>query len=77
MDVHRELLSFKCDTLFTSHQVCVVIILTRINVDFFCLSPHMQLNGGGHVAMLELHGEHFGPHLKVWFGDVEAETMFR
>ncbi|XP_063072279.1 recombining binding protein suppressor of hairless-like protein [Engraulis encrasicolus] len=37
----------------------------------------LELNGGGHVAMLELHGENFGPHLKVWFGDVEAETMFR
>uniref|UniRef100_A0AAY4ESA0 Recombining binding protein suppressor of hairless-like protein n=1 Tax=Denticeps clupeoides TaxID=299321 RepID=A0AAY4ESA0_9TELE len=37
----------------------------------------LELNGGGHVATLELHGEHFGPHLKVWFGNVEAETMFR
>jgi len=27
--------------------------------------------------MLELHGENFSPHLKVWFGDMEAETMFR
>ncbi|XP_064162165.1 recombining binding protein suppressor of hairless-like protein [Anguilla rostrata] len=37
----------------------------------------LELNGGGHVAMLEINGENFGPHLKVWFGDVEAETMFR
>ncbi|XP_036427455.1 recombining binding protein suppressor of hairless-like protein isoform X2 [Colossoma macropomum] len=37
----------------------------------------LELNGGGHVAMLELHGENFGPHLKVWFGNMEAETMFR
>uniref|UniRef100_A0A3B3QLZ5 Recombination signal binding protein for immunoglobulin kappa J region like n=2 Tax=Paramormyrops kingsleyae TaxID=1676925 RepID=A0A3B3QLZ5_9TELE len=37
----------------------------------------LELNGGGHVAMLEIHGENFGPHLKVWFGNVEAETMFR
>ncbi len=36
-----------------------------------------QLNGGGDVAMLELAGENFAPALKVWFGDVEAETMFR
>ena len=36
-----------------------------------------QLNGGGDVAMLELHGENFIPNLKVWFGEVEAETMFR
>merc|ERR1719468_1189943 len=27
--------------------------------------------------MLELTGECFTPNLKVWFGDVEAETMFR
>ncbi|XP_071956116.1 recombining binding protein suppressor of hairless-like isoform X2 [Antedon mediterranea] len=37
----------------------------------------LQLNGGGDVAMLELNGENFNPSLKVWFGDVEAETMFR
>ncbi len=29
------------------------------------------------MAMLELTGENFNPGLKVWFGDVEAETMFR
>ena len=27
--------------------------------------------------MLELTGESFTPNLKVWFGDVEAETMYR
>lgn len=37
----------------------------------------LHLNGGGDVAMLELSGENFTPALKVWFGDVEAETMFR
>ncbi|XP_018600025.2 recombining binding protein suppressor of hairless-like protein [Scleropages formosus] len=37
----------------------------------------LELNGGGHVAMLEIQGENFSPHLKVWFGNVEAETMFR
>lgn len=36
-----------------------------------------QLNGGGDVAMLELTGESFSPNLRVWFGDVEAETMYR
>ena len=36
-----------------------------------------QLNGGGEVAMLELTGENFTPHLKVWFGEVEAETLHR
>ncbi|XP_023216231.1 recombining binding protein suppressor of hairless-like isoform X1 [Centruroides sculpturatus] len=37
----------------------------------------LHLNGGGDVAMLELAGENFTPNLKVWFGDVEAETMYR
>jgi recombining binding protein suppressor of hairless len=35
------------------------------------------LNGGGESEMLELTGENFTPHLKVWFGEVEAETMYR
>ncbi|KAL4225688.1 hypothetical protein ACF0H5_016377 [Mactra antiquata] len=37
----------------------------------------LHLNGGGDVAMLDLTGENFTPMLRVWFGDVEAETMFR
>ena len=37
----------------------------------------LQLNGGGDAAMLELSGENFSSSLKVWFGDVEAETMYR
>ncbi|KAM9527687.1 recombining binding protein suppressor of hairless-like protein isoform 2-T2 [Guaruba guarouba] len=37
----------------------------------------LQLTGGGDVAMLEVQGEYFHAHLKVWFGDVEAETMHR
>ena len=41
----------------------------------FVLFP--QLNGGGDVAMLELTGENFTPNLRVWFGDVESETMYR
>lgn len=39
--------------------------------------PLSQLSGGGDVATLELHGENFHAGLKVWFGDVEAETMYR
>lgn len=27
--------------------------------------------------MLELTGENFTPNLRVWFGEVEAETMYR
>uniref|UniRef100_A0A672ZEX5 Recombination signal binding protein for immunoglobulin kappa J region-like n=1 Tax=Sphaeramia orbicularis TaxID=375764 RepID=A0A672ZEX5_9TELE len=37
----------------------------------------LEVNGGGHVAMLEIHGENFSPQLKVWFGNNEAETMFK
>lgn len=37
----------------------------------------LQLNGGGDVAMVELTGENFTPHLTVWFGEVAAETMHR
>ncbi|KAA8594884.1 hypothetical protein FQN60_012019, partial [Etheostoma spectabile] len=37
----------------------------------------LQLNGGGDVAMLELTGQNFTPTLRVWFGDVEADTMYR
>ena len=27
--------------------------------------------------MLELSGENFTPRIKVWFGEVEAETLHR
>ncbi|XP_072237653.1 recombining binding protein suppressor of hairless-like protein [Leuresthes tenuis] len=37
----------------------------------------LEVTGGGHVAMLEIDGENFNPHLKVWFGNNEAETMFK
>lgn len=44
---------------------------------FFLYLLCFQLNGGGDVAMLELTGQNFTPNLRVWFGDVEAETMYR
>lgn len=37
----------------------------------------LLLNGGGDVAVMELIGENFTPSLKVWFGEVEAETFHR
>lgn len=43
----------------------------------YCGFSDLQLNGGGDVAMLELTGQNFTPNLRVWFGDVEAETMYR
>ena len=36
---------------------------------------HVQPSGDG--AMLDMLGECFSPSMKVWFGDVEADTMFR
>ena len=30
----------------------------------------------GDVAMLELRGKNFTPNLRVWFGDVEIETVY-
>ncbi|XP_061405151.1 recombining binding protein suppressor of hairless-like isoform X1 [Lethenteron reissneri] len=36
----------------------------------------LELHGGGDVATLELTGEHLEPGLKVWFGAVEAETLY-
>ncbi|XP_067361235.1 recombining binding protein suppressor of hairless-like protein isoform X2 [Channa argus] len=43
----------------------------------FPIITGLEVNGGGHVAMLEISGENFNPHLKVWFGNNEAETMFK
>lgn len=37
----------------------------------------LLLNGGGDVAVMELAGENFTPQLKVWFGEVEADTFHR
>lgn len=37
----------------------------------------LQLSGGGDVARLDLNGQNFHPNLRVWFGDVEAETVYR
>ena len=37
----------------------------------------LQLAGGGQAARLELTGEDFAPGLQVWFGEVEADTVFR
>lgn len=60
-------LIYKCYFLFIySSPVTPVPIVNSLN-----------LNGGGDVAMLELSGDNFTPHLQVWFGDVEAETMYR
>ena len=61
-------------------------IFHYISLQFFVVSKQqnsyptlflIQLNGGGDVAMLELSGESFAPNLRVWFGEVEAETMYR
>jgi len=38
---------------------------------------HLELNGAKDSAMLGIKGENFTPNHCVWFGDVEAETMYR
>ena len=37
----------------------------------------LKLSVGEDLTMLEITGESFTPDLKVWFSDVEAETMYR
>ena len=37
----------------------------------------LKLSGGVDLTMLEITGEDFTPDLKVWFSDVEADTMYR
>ena len=37
----------------------------------------LKLSGGGDLTMLEITGENFTPDLRVWFSDVEADTMYR
>ncbi|XP_067564350.1 recombining binding protein suppressor of hairless-like protein [Pseudorca crassidens] len=50
---------------------------TREPVTPVPLISTLELSGGGDVATLELHGENLHAGLKVWFGEVEAETMYR
>ncbi|MBN3310322.1 RBPJL protein, partial [Amia calva] len=57
---------------FSESLSCVQASVTPIP-----LVSSLELNGGGDVAMLEVQGESFTPNLKIWFGDVEAETMYR
>uniref|UniRef100_A0A672G946 Recombination signal binding protein for immunoglobulin kappa J region-like n=1 Tax=Salarias fasciatus TaxID=181472 RepID=A0A672G946_SALFA len=60
----------------TNQLEVISVILCACVCACMCVS-FLQVNGGGHVAMLEIHGENFSPHLKVWFGNSEAETMFK
>ncbi|XP_051788421.1 recombining binding protein suppressor of hairless-like protein [Erpetoichthys calabaricus] len=57
---------------FSESLSCVQSLVTPIPV-----ISNLELNGGGDVAMLEFQGENFSPNLKICFGDVEAETMYR
>ena len=56
-------------------RTAIHLLLTYNTV--MCCAWLLQLNGGGDVAMVELTGENFTPHLTVWFGEVAAETMHR
>ncbi|XP_075939630.1 recombining binding protein suppressor of hairless-like protein [Anarhichas minor] len=57
---------------FNQGPSCIQTLVTP-----FPVITGLEVNGGGHVATLEVHGEHLSPHLKVWFGNSESETMFR
>jgi recombining binding protein (suppressor of hairless) len=37
----------------------------------------LKVTGGRDLNMLEVSGENFTPDLKVWFSDIEADTMYR
>ena len=37
----------------------------------------LKVTGGRDLNMLEVTGENFTADLKVWFADVEADTMYR
>ena len=37
----------------------------------------LKVTGGRDLNMLEVSGENFTADLKVWFSDIEVETMFR
>ncbi|XP_061486579.1 recombining binding protein suppressor of hairless-like protein [Rhineura floridana] len=81
-DVNRELLNdSSCWTIIGTETVEYTFSdsLTHIwdSVSPVPLITSLELTGGGDVAMLEVQGEYFHANLKVWFGDVEAETMYR
>ena len=37
----------------------------------------IKVIGGDDMRMLEVLGENFTPDLRVWFADIEADTMYR
>lgn len=41
------------------------------------VAKDIRMIGGDDLQMLEILGEGFTPDMRVWFADVEAETMYR
>ncbi|XP_074174142.1 recombining binding protein suppressor of hairless-like protein isoform X1 [Rhinolophus sinicus] len=81
-EANRALLSdSSCWTIIGTESVefsfSTSLLCTREPVTPVPVIGTLELSGGGDVATLELHGENFHAGLKVWFGDVEAETMYR
>nr|XP_023405636.1 recombining binding protein suppressor of hairless-like protein [Loxodonta africana] len=81
-EANRELLNdSSCWTIIGTESVefsfSTSLACTREPVTPVPLISTLELSGGGDVATLELQGENFHAGLKVWFGDVEAETMYR
>ena len=42
-----------------------------------CPQTGLKLSGDRDITMLEMSGENFTPGLKVWFSDIETDTMYR
>uniref|UniRef100_A0A8D0GF86 Recombination signal binding protein for immunoglobulin kappa J region like n=1 Tax=Sphenodon punctatus TaxID=8508 RepID=A0A8D0GF86_SPHPU len=81
-EANRELLNDgSCWTIIGTETVeytfCDSLACIQDPVSPVPLIITLELTGGGDVAMLEVQGDYFHANLKVWFGDVEAETMYR
>ena len=37
----------------------------------------IRVIGGDDLQMLEIHGDGLTPDMRVWFADIEADTMYR
>uniref|UniRef100_A0A670YM43 Recombination signal binding protein for immunoglobulin kappa J region like n=1 Tax=Pseudonaja textilis TaxID=8673 RepID=A0A670YM43_PSETE len=80
-EINRELLNdSSCWTIIGTEAVEYSFSLNPTSIQNpvgpVPLITTLELTGGGDVAMLEVQGNYFHTNMKVWFGDVEAETMY-
>ncbi|XP_058032680.1 recombining binding protein suppressor of hairless-like protein [Ahaetulla prasina] len=81
-EINRELLNdSSCWTIIGTEAVEYSFSLNPTSIQNplgpVPLITTLELTGGGDVAMLEVQGNYFHANMKIWFGDVEAETMYR